>query len=131
VRTKPRKLRAAGIPEHDARRWAFSRKGYWRIAGSPILNPTAASGMLSEPPGADPHAGWCGGRRGELGAYPILRGARHSNVPGLPVHSGRAVGPARTRLRRVADFSALTPTAEVRPWQLRDRDVRRRCRRPG
>ena len=37
--------------------------------GSP--NPTAASGMLSEPPGADPHAGWCGGRRGELGAYPI------------------------------------------------------------
>ncbi len=29
--------------------------------------------MLSEPPGADPHAGWCGGRRGELGAYPIHR----------------------------------------------------------
>ena len=25
------------IPEHDARRWAFSRKGYWRIAGSPVL----------------------------------------------------------------------------------------------
>jgi RNA-directed DNA polymerase len=38
VRTKPRKLRAAGIPEHDARRWAFSRKGYWRIAGSPVLS---------------------------------------------------------------------------------------------
>jgi RNA-directed DNA polymerase len=38
VRTKLRKLRAAGIPEHDARRWAFSRKGYWRIAGSPILS---------------------------------------------------------------------------------------------
>jgi hypothetical protein len=37
VRTKLRKLRAAGLPEHDARRWAFSRKGYWRIAGSPIL----------------------------------------------------------------------------------------------
>jgi hypothetical protein len=37
VRTKLRKLRAAGIPEHDARRWAFSRKGYWRIAGSPVL----------------------------------------------------------------------------------------------
>jgi hypothetical protein len=27
-------------------------------------------GMLSEPPGADPHAGWCGRRRGEPGAYP-------------------------------------------------------------
>ena len=32
--------------------------------------------MPSEPPGADPHAGWCGGRRGELGAYPILCGGR-------------------------------------------------------
>ena len=38
VRTKLHKLRVAGIPEHDARRWAFSRKGYWRIAGSPILS---------------------------------------------------------------------------------------------
>ena len=37
VRTKLRKLRAAGIPEHDARRWAFSGKGYWRTAGSPVL----------------------------------------------------------------------------------------------
>jgi RNA-directed DNA polymerase len=37
VRTKLRKLRAAGLPEHDARRWAFSRKGYWRIAGSPMI----------------------------------------------------------------------------------------------
>ena len=37
-RTKLRKLRAAGLPEHDARRWAFSRKGYWRIAGSPVLS---------------------------------------------------------------------------------------------
>ncbi len=38
MRTKLRKLRAAGIPEHDARSWAFSRKRYWRIAGSPILS---------------------------------------------------------------------------------------------
>ena len=28
--------------------------------------------MLSEPPDADPHVRWCGGRRGEPGAYPIL-----------------------------------------------------------
>ena len=28
-------------------------------------------GMLSEPPDADPHVRWCGGRRGEPGAYPI------------------------------------------------------------
>src|SRR5579863_2974600 len=29
-------------------------------------------GMLSEPPDADPHVRWCGGRRGKPGAYPIL-----------------------------------------------------------
>src|SRR5437016_3195663 len=28
-------------------------------------------GMLSEPPDADPHVRWCGGRQGEPGAYPI------------------------------------------------------------
>jgi len=28
-------------------------------------------GMLSEPPGADPHAGWCGRGQGEPGLYPI------------------------------------------------------------
>jgi RNA-directed DNA polymerase len=35
--TKRRNLRALGIPERAAREWAGSRKGYWRIAGSPIL----------------------------------------------------------------------------------------------
>ncbi len=30
--------------------------------------------MLSEPPGADPHAGWCGRGQGEPGLYPILCG---------------------------------------------------------
>jgi RNA-directed DNA polymerase len=38
VRTKLRMLRAAGIPEGDARRWASSRKGYWRFANSPVLH---------------------------------------------------------------------------------------------
>jgi hypothetical protein len=37
VATKRRNLQAAGIPPEQARRWAWSRKGYWRIAGSPIL----------------------------------------------------------------------------------------------
>jgi len=27
--------------------------------------------MLSEPPGADPHAGWCGRGQGKPGLYPI------------------------------------------------------------
>ena len=44
VRTKRRRLIALGIPERDAHQWACSRKGYWRIASSPILHralPTA------------------------------------------------------------------------------------------
>jgi RNA-directed DNA polymerase len=36
-RTRRRELRAAGIPERSAREWAGSRKGYWRIAGSAVL----------------------------------------------------------------------------------------------
>jgi group II intron reverse transcriptase/maturase len=36
-RTRLRNLRALGIPERKAREWASSRKGYWRIAGSPPL----------------------------------------------------------------------------------------------
>jgi len=38
VRTRLHKLRAAGIPEGDARRWANSRKGYWRISNSNVLH---------------------------------------------------------------------------------------------
>lgn len=32
--TRYRSLRALGIPAPDARKWAASRKGYWRIAGT-------------------------------------------------------------------------------------------------
>jgi len=36
-RTRRRNLRALGISETNARQWACSRKGYWRIAGSKPL----------------------------------------------------------------------------------------------
>ena len=36
-KTKRRNPRALGIPEREAREWAASRKGYWRIAGSAPL----------------------------------------------------------------------------------------------
>jgi Group II intron, maturase-specific domain len=89
-RTKRRNLRALGIPEREARESAASCKGYWRIAGSAPFSarsrtltggtsasrdsaiPTVGSAMRREPPGADPHAGWCGRGRGEPGPYPIL-----------------------------------------------------------
>jgi len=38
--------------------------------------------MLSEPPGADPHAGWCGSGQGKPGLYPILRAPGGETPPG-------------------------------------------------
>jgi RNA-directed DNA polymerase len=38
IRTKHRNLAATGIPDGMAREWANSRLGYWRIAGSAVLN---------------------------------------------------------------------------------------------
>jgi group II intron reverse transcriptase/maturase len=37
-RTRRRNLIAHGIPAWQARKWAGTGKGYWRIAGSPVLN---------------------------------------------------------------------------------------------
>ncbi|WP_099364889.1 group II intron reverse transcriptase/maturase [Fredinandcohnia onubensis] len=39
-RTKVRKLIGLGVPENKAHEWGNSRKKYWRIACSPILNKT-------------------------------------------------------------------------------------------
>jgi RNA-directed DNA polymerase len=117
-KTRYRALRALGIPALDARRWAASQKGYWRIAGAWPLQtglPNAywhntmgpegvhrslppLPGMLSEPPGADPHARWCGRRRGKPGPYPIRREARGN-------------GPAETPAPRPGP----TPTPTCRP----------------
>jgi len=37
-RTRERQLTKLGIPRRDAREWAASTKGYWRISGSPVLS---------------------------------------------------------------------------------------------
>jgi hypothetical protein len=37
AKTKRRRLIALGIPACEATEWSYSRKGYWRISGSPIL----------------------------------------------------------------------------------------------
>ena len=37
-------------------------------------------GVVSEPPGADPHAGWRGRRRGEPGAYPVRWAGRGNGL---------------------------------------------------
>ncbi|MCA1708040.1 MAG: hypothetical protein LC808_34105, partial [Actinobacteria bacterium] len=53
-------------------------------------------GMLSEPPGADPHARWCGRRRGEPGAYPMWEGAggNASMMPSRKAIAGWHIGGA-------------------------------------
>ena len=58
--------------------------------------------MLSEPPGADPHAGWCGRGQGEPGLYPIWEG-------------GVGKGPARAPRRRRTS-AACHPGAIERRW---------------
>jgi hypothetical protein len=89
-RTRRRNLRALGINETAACRWACSRKGTGaspapKSSPSPCATailgrprPAGITGpyrgfqeMLSEPTDASPHVRWCGGGQGEPGAYPI------------------------------------------------------------
>jgi hypothetical protein len=59
-------------------------------------------GMLSEPPGADPHAGWCGRGQDKPGLYPIREG-------------GVGKRPARAPRRRRTS-AACHPGAIQRRW---------------
>lgn len=62
--TRRRALQALGVPPQQAREWAGSRKGYWRIAGSPPLHRTL------------PNAYWCDlGLRGFIDPYGRFRDA--------------------------------------------------------
>jgi hypothetical protein len=74
--------------------------------------------MLSEPPGADPHAGWCGRGQGEPGLYPIRCGGGRKPGP---------VGPARA-----AQSGRLSPTLQklVRYETAAGSKLRARPRRP-
>jgi RNA-directed DNA polymerase len=47
-RTRRRNLRALGISETNARQWASSRKGYWRIAGSKPLAVALSNGYWTD-----------------------------------------------------------------------------------
>lgn len=46
VRTRAVNLKKLGVGEDTALRWAKSRKGYWRVAGSPILEMTLTNSYL-------------------------------------------------------------------------------------
>lgn len=47
-RTKVRNLRKLGIPEWQAYQWGNTRQGYWRIAGSAVLNCSATNERLAQ-----------------------------------------------------------------------------------
>jgi RNA-directed DNA polymerase len=47
--TRRRNLRALGIPERAAREWAGSHKGYWRLAGSAVLNRALPNAHWADP----------------------------------------------------------------------------------
>jgi Group II intron, maturase-specific domain len=89
VRTKRRRLIALGIPEGDAHKWACSRKGYWRISSSPILQR------------ALPTAYWTDqGLRGVCRVLPPLPGCRANRPVRIRTPGGvggAGVGPAPTR----------------------------------
>ena len=48
IKTKYRNLRVLGLSEENATKYANSRKGYWRIAGSEVLNVTLSNKVLRE-----------------------------------------------------------------------------------
>ncbi len=47
-RTKVQNLRKLGIPEWQARQWGNTRLGYWRIAGSAVLNRSVTNERLAQ-----------------------------------------------------------------------------------
>ena len=67
--------------------------------------------MPSEPPDADPHVRWCGGRRGEPGAYPIRGCSRTAQAPSAGV---RRTGPPRSA-RQVSPCSSTRSRRTGRP----------------
>ncbi len=97
-------------------------------------------GTLSEPPGADPHAGWCGRGQGKPGLYPILGRAERRKALGLSDKLGTVAGrfdafrdccflSKSTSPRRTRDSAPLPQKQRSRGrglsspfWQSRPRD---------
>jgi len=48
VKTRMRNLQRLGISKDQAYQWANTRKGYWRISGSPIIQRTITNKRLKQ-----------------------------------------------------------------------------------
>lgn len=75
--------------------------------------------MLSEPPGADPHAGWCGRGQGEPGPYPIRWGAGGDQRQSATPRDARRLPPTRP--------SSLSSNARVEAINTQIRLITRRA----
>src|ERR1044071_8363407 len=85
------------------------KSGWGNRGWFPLKAPWGRWVIRGEPPGADPHAGWCGGRVRESPAYPIRRQpslllALHDNIRGLK----------RSRMRETHPHSDRPEL--LRPW---------------
>ena len=106
---KRHNLRIRGISESNARKWAGSSKGYWRVAASKVLQVSLPNSYwdhlglktlaarpgsvsirrLDEPPDAGPHVRWCGRGRGNPAP------SRSRSLTQRPDGEGQARGQAR------------------------------------
>ncbi len=120
--TRYRNLRALGIPDRDARcmggvaEGVLARRGVLATADRPAQRLLAQDhgperihrtlppcpGMLSEPPGADPHAGWCGRGQGKPGLYPIRCGGGRQPRTSRPRPRGPRKPPADPTMQKRA-----------------------------
>ena len=83
-------------------------------------------GMLSEPPGADPHAGWCGRGQGKPGLYPIRGGGGRRSQPVGPARAVRPGEPPADPTPAAADHdlrltAPFSPTGDRRGEAVIDR----------
>ena len=88
-------------------------------------------GMLSEPPGADPHAGWCGRGQGKPGLYPIRCGGGRQPQPVRPARAAQLSEPPADPTSRASGCPAVRALAarsllSVPPPRRRERALARR-----
>ena len=86
-------------------------------------------GMLSEPPGADPHAGWCGRGQGEPGPYPIRKDTPSDAAQPYSGTGGRCPGERRRGRRPPSRAPASRRPRET--YEHRDPDSSARRTRAG
>jgi hypothetical protein len=115
-----RNLIAQGIPVREATEWSHSRKGYWRISGSPILTPRTAQRLLGRtgPEGVHrpfpPFPGCDANRRMRTRTSGGVGGAGVSPAPTRSIDAAADSGRPDRRLRSVRSAIRSETSAATR-----------------